>query len=199
MDTLLAQESVRIVKSAQEYGLNRVTILLMVQPGHLSCLQTLEHFLLEIMSALDSTPTVPAARWFTSLGATSTVAATNNLAPVPVWGIPNVIACHSPQDTTDYLSKLLAPPSSSLGALPHEQIAQADRTNNTSRPTWLSAALTTSGNPLLSAQDATRLEQGLSTIQNAVLATPAQLHNTCLLNQATSKAIHDFFNADQPI
>ncbi|KAF8931369.1 hypothetical protein BGZ47_011870 [Haplosporangium gracile] len=174
MDTLIARESARIVKSAEEYGPNRVTILLMIQPGHLSCLQTLENSLLEIMSALDPTPTVPAPCWFTSRGATFTATSANNLVPVSVWGIPNVIACHSPQDTTDYLSKLLVPPPASTPrVLPHDQIAQEDY--------------------------ATRLEQGLSTVQNAVLATPVQLQNTCLLNQSTSKAIHDFFNTDQPI
>ncbi|KAF9140539.1 hypothetical protein BGX30_006390 [Mortierella sp. GBA39] len=202
MDTILAQQSSRIVKCTQKYGPDRVAILLMVQNGHLSCLQTLEHFLLETMSALDPTPAVPTPRWQTSRGIRATATTTSTLAPVSVWGIPNVIACHSPEDTTDYLSKLLAPSSSHSAAtvLPHEQISQEDRVNTISRPTWLSAALaTTSDSPLFTLQDATRLKQSLGTIQNTVLATPAQLQNTCLLTQRTSQAIHDFFNTDQPI
>lgn len=202
MDSLLVQQSSRIVKCVQKYGPDRVTILLMVQNGHLSCLQTVEHFLLETMSELDPTPAVPTPRWQTSRGITVTT--TSTLTPVSVWGIPNVIACHSPEDTTDYLSKLLAPsssPHSSSAVLPHGQAPQADHVNDALRPTWLSAALTatTSCNPLFSLQDATRLEQGLGTIQNTVLATLAQLQNTCLLTQRTSQAIHDFFNTDQPI
>ncbi|OAQ25489.1 hypothetical protein K457DRAFT_900837 [Linnemannia elongata AG-77] len=200
MDRLLAQQSSRIVKCAQKYGPDRVTILLMVQSGHLSCLQTLEHFLLDTMSAMDPTPAVTTPRWLTSRSITATATTTSTLAPVSLWGIPNVIACQSPEVTTDYLSKLLVPSHSSATVLPRGQISQEDHANNISKPTWLSAALaTSSGNPLYSLQDATRLEQGLGTIQNAVLATPAQLQNTCLLTQQTSKAIYDFFNTDQPI
>ncbi|KAF9540062.1 hypothetical protein EC957_004659 [Mortierella hygrophila] len=200
MDSILAQQYSRIVKCAQKYGPDRVTILLMVQNGHLSCLQTLEHFLLEIMPALEPTPVIPMPRWQTSRGIRATATTTSTLAPVSVWGIPNVIACHSPEDATDYLSRLLAPSSSSRTVQPHRQISQEDHANSISRPTWLSIALaTTSDNPLFTLQDATRLEQSLGTVQNIVLATPAQLQSTCLLTQRTSQAIHDFFNTDQPI
>lgn len=104
------------------------------------------------MPSLDPTPTVATPHWL-SIASTTT----STLAPVSVWGKPNAIACHSPEDTTDYLSKVLAPSPthSSSTAPPYGQISRYDHQNhnsNTSKPTWLSAALVTTGSPLLSAQ-----------------------------------------------
>ncbi|KAG0365094.1 hypothetical protein BGX24_004276 [Mortierella sp. AD032] len=200
MDTLLTKESSRIVKCAQKYGPSQLTILLMVQPGHLACLQTLELFLLNTMSALDRTTAVPTPHPLITRG----IVNTPTLTPVSVWGIPNVIACHSPQDTTDYLDKILnLPPSQAIRSGQYSQESHSTTTTTTTiataRPTWLSAALSTTGAHHLSVQDTNRLEQGLCTIQNVVLATPTQLQNTCFFNQPTSKVIHDFFNSDQPI
>ncbi|KAF9126417.1 hypothetical protein BGW39_006633 [Mortierella sp. 14UC] len=199
MDTLLAKESSRIVKCAQRYGPNRLTILLMVQPGHLSCLQALELYLLRTMSALDRTTAVPASRRFISRN----TANTPTFTPISVWAKPNVVAFYSPQDTTDYLDKILAPPLSPLprpirSGQHYSQEQNSTTITTISGPTWLSAALSTTGT-LLSVQDTNRLEQGLGTIQNAVLATPTQLQNTCFFNRPTSKVIHDFFNTDRPI
>ncbi|KAF9087752.1 hypothetical protein BGX23_007915 [Mortierella sp. AD031] len=164
MDTLLSKESPKIIKCLDQFGPNQVTVLLMVQPGHLSCLQTLEYFLLET-------------------------------------------------DATDYLAKILTPlppppPPPPLPPIPVNLISEpqdsrsGQQRHTNSRPpppTWLSTAITTRDGPLLHAQDADRLEQGLCTIQNIVLVTPVQLQNTCHLSQLTSQSIYDFFNTDQPI
>ncbi|KAG0261188.1 hypothetical protein BGZ95_004282, partial [Linnemannia exigua] len=197
MDSLLAKESSRIVECAQKYGPSQLTILLMVQPGHLACLQTLELFLLKTMSALDRKTAVLAPRPPINMG----IVNTSYFTPVSVWGIPNVITCHSPQDTSDYLDKILTPSlPQSIRTGHYSQESLPTTASATARPTWLSTALSITGAaPLLSVQDMNRLEQGLCTIQNVVLATPAQLQNTCFFNQPTSNVICDFFNSDQPI
>ncbi|KAI7822955.1 hypothetical protein BC939DRAFT_452328 [Gamsiella multidivaricata] len=223
MDAILLNEINRILYCIQRYGAHQTAILLMIQPGHASCLQTLESFLLNKIVPDTLTGLNLSTMVASTIGAPSRQSLHTRPSGLSLdtsaLNMPHLAVCHSCADASDILTHLLdqakahsspvnAPlfRSTSLLRTQNQQPDARNPFNPESHSllqdpglTWLSIPLSTRDGPALTIQDCQRLRTGLSTIQNVALASSSQLQDSCLISNTLAKSIEAFFETDQPI
>ncbi|KAI8601733.1 hypothetical protein EDD21DRAFT_99302 [Dissophora ornata] len=217
----LRQSLSRIGLCIEQYGLQRTSILVMIQPGHASCLQTIERFLFHdiatnTLAGLDVSTTTPIG---VDLARHSTVTVGSRTSAqsltASLTGVPYVAVCHSSKDAIDFITHLLdqdhrdrlsqTTARSSLRVQEQQKEEKAYQSSSTYQvkadawSSWLVIATLTHRGSLVTTQESHRLRMGLGTIQTLSLASSGHLRSSCLLKDSVARSIEAYFETDQPI